>query len=308
MTQKVLFKSVFGSHLYGTNNANSDRDFKQIHQESLENIILKRDKSNVTKQSNSKTKNTSSDVDFESKELRQFIHDCLHGQTYALDLLFTPEVHWLETSDTWKEIVELRHKLVTKNIAPFLGYCRTQATIYSNKGNKYTEYLKVYGILSHANVSQKLKDVLEPDMFDNMDYVGIFDKHHSGKVESYLKVGQSEFPMTRQIADVLTSIKTKIDEYGDRTKGSSNGVDVKAFYHAFRVCWELEEILTTSKIVFPSAKVGHLLNIREAKFTREELITWLTSEIERVLEIPNVLPEPDFEFWDSWLLKQYLPH
>ena len=46
---KLIYKGIFGSHLYGTNNENSDLDVKQIHQNSLEEIILKKAQNNIQK-------------------------------------------------------------------------------------------------------------------------------------------------------------------------------------------------------------------------------------------------------------------
>lgn len=31
-----------------------------------------------------------------------------------------------------------------------------------------------------------------------------------------------------------------------------------------------------------------------------------TSEIDRVMQIPNELPEPDYDFWNNWLLDKYM--
>lgn len=112
-----IFKGIFGSRLYGTHNENSDYDVRQIHKSSLEEIILKKNLNNIPKEEGS-------EVDFESKELRIFINDCLYGQTYAYDLLFTPKNLWVSYSDIWNDIYENRHKLVTNNMKPFLAYCR----------------------------------------------------------------------------------------------------------------------------------------------------------------------------------------
>ena len=78
----IIFRTVYGSRLFGTHNENSDTDYKQIHKENLRNIVLKKDKDNVTKNTNARGKNTKDDVDDDSKELRQYIRDCLTGQPF----------------------------------------------------------------------------------------------------------------------------------------------------------------------------------------------------------------------------------
>lgn len=309
---EVLMKSVFGSHLYGTNVATSDRDYKQIHKCNMRDILLGRDKLNITSQTSSggkSVKNTKDDVDFESKELRQFIKDCLGGQTYALDLLFTPDHLVLQKSKAWDYLKENRSKLVTNNLKAFMGYCKSQSFKYSKKGNTLSEVENIYNKLAAANQKLKVVDVVG----DN--YVGgesVFTEPRintaTGQDETYLVVGSSSYPTNRQVAEVMTSIKQKYDTYGERAKMAQqlNGVDLKAFYHAFRICWELEEILTTGEITFPSNKVGFLLEVRRGIYSKDYIEQWLTDEIARVDLIENKLLDPDFTFWEDWIVFQYL--
>ncbi len=41
---KILFKTLFGSHLYGTDTEKSDKDYKGIFIAPLSEIILKKDR------------------------------------------------------------------------------------------------------------------------------------------------------------------------------------------------------------------------------------------------------------------------
>lgn len=309
MKYTVLFKSVFGSHLYGTNVETSDRDYKQIHMCNVADIILGKDQMNITKQTSTKGKNTKDDVDFESKELRQFISDCLGGQTYAMDLLFTPRSLYLETSPIWEDILKLRTKLVTKHMGPFMGYVRSQAFKYSKKGSTLSELESIIALLKTESPSKKVKDVVTLDTkFGESVYVETRFNKSTNMDEDYLVVGSSSYPTTRQIADVLPSVVLKHSGYGERAKKAqaADGADLKAYYHAFRICWELEEILTTGEISFPSKKVDFLLSVRNGVYKRSFIEDSLISEIERVELIENNLPEPDYDFWNKWIINQYL--
>jgi len=53
---KQLVKTVFGSHLYGTSTPESDTDFKAVHMYSLEEILLKKDKTHFSSDTNKKKK------------------------------------------------------------------------------------------------------------------------------------------------------------------------------------------------------------------------------------------------------------
>lgn len=307
---KVIYRGVFGSHLYGTFNENSDRDERQIHQDSLENIILKKGSNVFSNHSNPSTKNTKDDLDFESTELREFVWKCLSGQSFALNLIFTPKHLWLESSDVWEELQENKHKLVTRNVNPFIGYCKSMCQKYSKKGDKLKELKKVYEIISKHSSKETLASIFSVDDVLDFEHISIqkkfnqSSKHH----EDMLQVVDSFYPLHRQISEVLKSISGKIEAFGERSKKASEdgGIDLKAYYHAFRVCWELEELLIDGKLTFPSRYSGLMLEMRNGKYSHEHLDFWLETEIQRVLKIPNNLPEADHDFWNGWLLEKYL--
>lgn len=300
---KLIYKGIFGSHLYGTNNENSDLDVKQIHQNSLEEIILKKAQNNIQKDERD-------EVDFESKELRTFISSCLSGQTFSMDILFTPKHLWKMTSDTWFEIQENRSKLVTKNMGSFMAYCRGQTGKYSKKGDKLNEIIELKAILESVPSKNLLGSLFNENDQLKFEHIKIEKIYNSGSrnFETMLKVVESHHPFNRQISDVLKSINLKIDAYGDRSKKASQnkGIDLKSYYHAFRVCWEFEELLTTGELKFPSKRKDLMINMRTGVYTKSFLDHWITEEIERIESIENNLPEPDHKFWDNWLLEQYL--
>ena len=307
---EIIYKGVFGSHLYGTSNENSDEDQRQIHQDSLEDIILKRGSNVFSNHSNPSTKNSKDDLDFESTELREFIMKALQGQTFAMNMLFTPKHLWLEHSKTWMDLQELRSKLVTNNTSSYVGYCKSMAQKYSKKGDKLKELLELQEMLSKHNPKKFLSEIfLETDSL-KFEHISIKEKFNSSskKKEVMLNVVDSSYPLNRQLADIHESLNGKILAFGERSRKAleNDGTDLKAYYHAFRVCWELEEILNYGSLKFPSKFSGIMLKIRAGEFSREFMDYWLTSEIDRVLKIRNDLPEPDHKFWDGWLLEKYL--
>lgn len=300
---EIIYKGVFGSRLYGVNNNNSDLDIRQIHKHSLEEIILKKAQNDIQK-------DEGSEVDFESKELRTFITSCLSGQTFSMDILFTPPNLWKDVSDTWLDIQKNRSKLVTKNMGSFMSYCRGQAGKYSKKGDKLNEIIELKEILRKHNPGNVLGTVFKESDVLKFEHIKIETIFNTGskRNETMLKVVKSHHPFNRKISDVLKSIDLKIDAYGDRSKKASQnkGIDLKAYYHAFRVAWEFEELLTTGELIFPSKRKDLMINMRTGVYTKAFLDHWITEEIERIERIENNLPEPDHKFWDNWLLEQYL--
>lgn len=309
----ILYLGVFGSHLYGTSTPSSDRDYKQIHKDALSDIVLKRDKDNINNSTNTKTRNTSADVDFESKELRQFIYDCLNGQTYAFDILFTPKNLWAKTSPIWNDLVKNRDNLITRNVKPFIGYCVGQAGKYSLKGDKLKVLLELKEVMSKYETRLSIGEFFRdnPELA-TMKFVRGYDKEigkgNCHSIEHYFDICTASFPSSRQLAEAIPSINLMIKNFGDRSKTAmeNGGIDLKAYYHALRIAWELEEYLTTAHITLPHPRASELLAVRNGEFTKEYVENWINDEIDRILRIPNNLPAAKFEYWDEWILSKYI--
>lgn len=316
MPIKVIMKSVYGSHLYGTSTPTSDMDYKQIHMNPLDLILIGKDKGCFNQNTNNSGRNTKDDVDFESKELRTFIWSALEGQTFAIEMLFTPDHLILETSDIWEEIRSLRDSLVTRNVKPIVGYVASMSSKYSNKGVKYNELKNIIEILENVNQRYTFKDFMESEYaidFSGYKYCKSFEKKlNSGDMqnsEKYVELTSAQFPYSRKIHEILPVIKDIFETYGDRVKNSAintNQTDYKSLMHALRLTWELREYLTTKMLKFPLDRANDLKDVRLGKYSREYVEQWISSEIEDVLKIPNELPEPNYNLWNNWLLDKYM--
>lgn len=306
---KIIFQGIFGSHLYGTNVETSDTDIRQVHKDSLDNIILRKGMDNSSEHSNPNQKNSSEDIDFDSTELRKFISSCLSGQTFAMDMLHSPRNLWKEYSDEWLFLQENRHLLVTNNVKPFIAYCKNQRDKYSKKGDKLNELIKLRQILSERNPKCLLSEVYKETDELTFEHIKIKQIFNSGSknTEFHLSVVDSSYPLSRQIAEILKSLDGKIEAFGKRAlkAAENNGTDLKATYHAFRVAWELEELLNYGYLTFPSKRKELLLKIRNGDYNKNFLDYWLVEEIDRVNKIENHLPKPDYKFWDNWILTIY---
>lgn len=302
----IIFKTIHGSHLFGTNTPTSDMDYKGVFKESLDRIILGVDSKQVVSSTGGENnRNTKDDTDTDLKEIRTFIKDCLAGQTYALELLFAPRDKWVASSSIWESLILHSDKLVTKNIMPFIGYCRSQAQKYSLKGTRLTALEEVVEYLEAQDVQLNLFQVL--DGIELNEYVKLDSYFQpNGHEDKYLSVLGIKLQTNKFIKEILPPLRTRLSQYGDRTiKTQSEGHDWKAYSHAFRIMWELEELLTNQMISFPNPNVQYLLDIKQGKIDFEQMQDYMFTEMERILAIPNNLPEPDRKFWDNWILELY---
>ena len=160
-TMKIIVKTIFGSHLYGTSTPESDKDFKGIFMPSKEQIFL----GHIPKSYNKNTKkgnekNTSDDVDTEIYSLHYFIKLACEGQTVALDMLHAPDNMIIESSHIWRAIVKNKEKFYTKNLKAFIGYARRQASKYGIKGSRLNAAKKIMDILIDYKYSDKKMKVV----------------------------------------------------------------------------------------------------------------------------------------------------
>lgn len=312
---RPISKVIFGSRLFGTNTPDSDTDYVNIFMADSRRLINHSYVPARENGTNKETKNTASDVDDKCYDLRHFIKQALGGQTYALELLHAPKSCLISTSFVWDYILEHREKLQTNIVMPFIGYCRGQAAKYSAKGEKYNELRHVLDACStffnsQDNGSVKLKAFVDTGVFVGLTHFSVEPRRGAEGGELYLYGPDCAFPLGRNLADVYPIIKTKLNSFGERAKAAAtaDGTDLKAYYHALRVVWELEEYLTTGKITLPSLRRADLLRIRANEWSRPYIEAWIEEEIARVRVIPNNLPAPDHAFWADWLDDIYIQH
>lgn len=306
---EIIYLGAFGSHLYGTNVPTSDDDFQGVFKDSLRDIILGKSKDDIDESDKINQKNSAGDLDKKWKELRIFIKNCLRGDTHSMNMIFTPKHHWKQSSPTWEFIHENRHLLVSNNIKPFVSYCRKQSLKYSQKGDKMKtldeiiKRIESYG--KKSTVTQFFNENLDLLELKHMDR---YDKTlRSGGIEDYFDIVRSSCPGNRMLDELLRNVKGQYDGYGERTKKAmeDGGFDRKAYYHALRICWELEEYLLTGELTFPSPKRDELMKVRTGEYSNEYVEKWIDEEIERVKLIPNTLPEAKTEFWENWIMDIY---
>jgi len=318
---EIIFETKFGSHLYGVDTTQSDMDYKGVFIASFETILLGHNKhsfvdckngiTGVKKNKGFAERNTKEDIDVEYKELRRFISDCISGQTYALDMLFANTEMWTKSSDEWKFIVENRHKLLSKNVQPYIGYCRQQAGKYGLKGSRLGELIRVIEHLEKFDTKDLLGDAVKFLILSEFVYLEqLPSKKGSEIMVDFLHVLGKKFQLTTHISEALKSLNHMRDKYGERAEQAKNneGIDWKAVSHAFRCCYQLIELALTHQIKFPLDEREKIKRIKAGKLNYTEIQDDLYKLMEKAIKAvaDSSLPEQaDREFWDTWLLSVY---
>lgn len=317
-TMKTIVKMKFGSHLYGTDTPQSDLDYKGVFQSSYEDIVLGKDEHSIVTCTKEKKgegiRNDAGDVDLEMKELRRFLHDCQTGQTYALDMLFAPPEVILQTSDEWDFICSNKSELLSKNVGPYIGYCRKQAGKYGLKGSRLGELQRVIAHLEKFDDKQLLSETFESFEEGEFAYFEILPttKDKQG-LSKFLNVLGKKFQETIFVHQALYSMRVMDEKYGARARLAmdNKGIDWKAISHAYRCCYQLLELTQTGEIKFPLAQAEKLKEIKlgdkiglEYSDIQDELFELMQKAIQAV-ESSTLPDKPNKEFWNNWILTIY---
>lgn len=310
---QIVVLMEFGSHLYGTNTENSDKDYKGIFVPTLEQILL----NNIPKSINMDTKkdnlakNTSEDVDCEYYSLHYFLDLACKGETAALDMLHSPNT--IQHNYIWKELTENKHRFYTSNLKSFVGYARTQAARYGIRGSRLNDAKKVIDFLADnfidwIDTPTDEKMLIMNDLWDNLPTGEHIFKHEADQkgIKMYEVCGR-KIQHTAKITYAYDTIKKFHDNYGERAKkaAKNEGIDWKAVSHALRAAYQVKQILTEGRITFPlreanylkKVKLGELSFLNEVQPQLEELMV----EVEE-LSFDSVLPlKVDRSYWDKWL-------
>lgn len=323
---RIIFKTLFGSYLYGLNTPESDLDYKAIAIPSGEDIIMQKafKTINETTKPKDQAKNSKDDIDTEIFSLHQFIKLCKEGQTVALDMLFSTPNKWVTTSPEWEFIQANRDKLLHRKATAFVGYCQTQAAKYGIKGSRVAamrlakecmaQYVDKYhtdhGPLRVVHIWDELKKQLTG--VEHIEFTTSLSPAgdlHMKEVET-LEVCGRKIQGGTTTNHAFKNLELWFSKYGERAKKAetNSGLDWKAISHAFRVCYEAQELMKTGKITFPLAKKDFVLKIKSGALPYKEISGILEEEIQKVkdLEAVSILPEKiNTKFWDDYIIKTY---
>ncbi len=312
----LVTRIEFGSHLYGTNTATSDHDYKGVRIPSAEEILLQRVKDSTGHQviRPEGERNTPEDTDDETYSLQAYLKLLAEGQTVAIDMLFAPKP--IVTTPLWEHIKENRRKLLTKKSASFLAYCRTQANKYGIKGSRVSAAKKAMEFFAKAielyGPHHKLEhiDHLLCSLEDDHTIARVTKETTAGKYENYFQCCNRMVWYKNTFKEAHNIYERIYEEYGKRARlaEANEGIDWKALSHAVRVGYEAIELLQTANVTFPLPYAQHILDIKLGKKSYKEVaeeIEQLLGKVEYEAAKSDLLEKPDYKWIDKVVLEHY---
>lgn len=320
----IVCEMIHGSHLYGLNTEQSDKDYKGVFLPPLDDLILGKASHEIRESTGeAHSKNTNEDVDTVLYSLHKFIKMACDGETIAIDMLHCNDGNLIESSEVWKELVDNRHLFYTKNMKAFLGYCRKQASKYGVRGSRLkamedvlnqlkSSYNELGDIkLNSVPILDTMLDVISNEHPKYVKVMGSFYKGNKLVERKVLEVCDAKYDFTTSLSYVIDALQKKYDAYGYRAQQAKNneGIDWKAMSHALRAGYQLKEIYETGDLVYPLKDRDFLLQVKQGELDFTTVVSpaleKVIDEVERLAVQSNLPDKVDREFWDDFILRVY---
>jgi len=318
---KVVYVSKYGSKLYGTDNENSDTDYKGIFIPNKRSVLLKQDMEHYNFNSNdNNTKNSKDDIDLQLFSVYKWFNLLKKGETGAIDILFSlfradTQVH--NDKEFTSVILENYRKFYNKNLHSFLGYCVGQSKVYNVRGERFNElhlFVEYFNDLVKEQGNEKLltlypqiDQLFNEQKFKYIDFVLAPTSRGSGEAQigTYVEVLGKRFFGTVKIKYFSEKITEMEEQFGNRARASAKGVDFKALSHAVRVIDEVEELIDENFITFPLKNRVYIKSVKEGHETLEEVMDYIDQKLNVVqekLENSSLAERSDEAFMNELLI------
>lgn len=282
----TIFKTVFGSRLYGLHTPESDTDYKEIYIPSFRSILLNGPMQHFNHSTGSNdSKNTKDDVDEEGMSVAQFVRLACKGEMICIDMLHGDPSHWLVTSPAWDTLHANRQLFYTKSMRAYLGYIRRQTTVYSNKGDRLAAIERALMYLEQFDQNMKLSEVITTAPIDDNYLFVKRDKGANNQMMDFYEVCGKRFQATTKLYTVVEPLRTLHDGYGHRaTKAMEHsGEDRKAISHAFRAAYQLKMLYQRGEFSYPLPETDFIKGIKLGTIKHDP------AKLEEVFEEVNAL-------------------
>lgn len=257
-----------GSYLYGMATPTSDYDLRGFAFPPFPYLIgVKKFKAHETKD------------DKKVYDAAHFLYLILKGDPQTTELLFAPKNHIKAVTERGQAILDLRDDLVSNAVYNrIMGYSigewrKAMAVRLVSKERKKEKKDVVNDIRNLWSPDKEIMDSIV-DILDSMDEKKI--------VSSWAGLGKKR--------------KADIEEFGFCRKSAA---------HSLRLVQQLIELMETGKMTFPRPNTKMLLDIRNGKYSKEEL-TKIHDEVDakaKATRSKSVLPEKpnSKKVWETYL-------
>lgn len=299
---------VFGSHLYGLNTPESDKDYKGIVLPTKKEILMQEAKFSLKETTgDSHSRNTNEDVDIEFNSLQKFIDFACQGETFAIDMLHAPKSAIIESSEIWKYLQENRSKFYTKNMKAYIGYVRKQAAKYGVKGSRLAILEEALDIACDGTASLNTVGEMYEFLPIGEHSQWIETEHPKVGNQTFYEICGRKFQSTLKLPMFIRQLQQIYSSYGERAQKAKDneGIDWKAISHALRAGYQARSIYKYGNFEYPLDETDFLMKVKQGKL---DYMTEVQGELENLVDEVMILadnsgyPEKvDRKFWNQFI-------
>lgn len=285
VNRKIIFETVVGSHLYGTDRPESDMDYCGIFLPSTDDMLGLQNCPTEWSQDvkiSTGDRNSAGDIDRKYYSLQRFLNLAAEGQSLQLEMLFAPRNRnnyvspqypqhgpgrlniWQYPTrpckDEWSKLLHNREMFLSKqSIMPFIGFAKAQAHKAVIKGENLNLIREMIMYLEtnahpHHTLDIALNGVQAIGYRTSQRETKLYNLNYvttDGGTQA-LEIAGRQYEFTQQVRYVLQKLRRIEKQYGTRSEAAASNVyDYKSLMHAYRLIEEAKMILTRGEIVLP---------------------------------------------------------
>lgn len=305
-----LAKIMYGSKMYGTDNINSDTDYKVIYLPDLDDLIMGQ-KPKIKNNTTNQGKNTSEDTDVEKIPLQKFVGAFISGQAYAIELVEAVNSGTAKGAmkAEFKDLCKKLHLMIPTDLRGMVGYALKQHYEYKASATNKVMLQELLTVIIKSQTFVRnvgdFADSMEEEIlalsakFSNK--VSLSEVDTGGTNFKYMEVMGKRFPYEITLKEAQYRLHTMIDSYGSRTKG----FDYKSIHHALRVITQVTELHKNGGFSYPLPNTELLINVKAGVYSEEECQSLLDKYVAGMYEAEknSVLPDVSPEVIESYALR-----
>lgn len=302
--QKRILKICSGSHLYGTNTPDSDKDYLGVYLNTKEEILGLQTSEELTENIESKAengRNTKDAVDCKYYELRKFCRLALNNNPTVLEILFVNPENIIEITPEGQALLDLKYDFLSKKLFnSFFGYATNQEKKAFIKPENINHIDRFYNWIK---TFVSVKDTPISNMTFNEFYIileneNIFKEHikfyQNENNDKMFQCGDLKFPINIIMKKLIASLKERLDKASWRKDGMLQyGLDYKFMSHNVRLLLEGLEFVKTKDLKLPLTYRELIRQIKLGKIENNKIIELMKKYKEefRSFEKNNTLPD-----------------
>lgn len=303
----ILGKVIHGSKLYGLDGPNSDTDYKQFYQPSLEDLILM--KADKTQRDEDEQNNT----ELEGFAVQVFGKLLCNAEDIVIAMLHVPTDKIIIDTPFFKTLRDNKEKFYTKRMSGMCGYCRGQAAKYSLRADRMLAVGNVLEILNKGITEGKSRIYQIYDELPESKHCSKGIEERNNNVDKrYFECAGKKVTATVALEYAKEIYQNLYDNYGDRVRiaASLESKDYKAISHSFRVAYQLKSIYTKGTYTYPLEETQLIKDIKyqNIKYLDGDLdvkLNELINEVEELAQKSNYPDKADRKWYNDLVLDLY---